>query len=74
MLGAVSACEVAHEAGAGTGNDGGADAGSVCVHRGASGAGATLTELSRRVHLSPSYLQRRFRAIVGVSPRRYAEA
>lgn len=35
---------------------------------------ATLAELSCRVHLSPSYLQRRFRAIVGVSPRRYAEA
>lgn len=34
---------------------------------------ATLAELARRAHLSPSYLQRRFRAIVGVSPRRYAE-
>jgi AraC family transcriptional regulator of adaptative response/methylated-DNA-[protein]-cysteine methyltransferase len=34
---------------------------------------ATLAELARRAHMSPSYLQRRFRAIVGVSPRRYAE-
>lgn len=34
----------------------------------------TLTALGERAHLSPGYLQRRFKAIVGVSPKQYAEA
>jgi AraC family transcriptional regulator of adaptative response/methylated-DNA-[protein]-cysteine methyltransferase len=34
----------------------------------------TLTELSRRAKLSPSHFQRRFTAIVGVSPKQYVDA
>lgn len=34
----------------------------------------TLTELARRVGWSPSHLQRVFTRVVGVSPRRYADA
>ncbi|HEV8237789.1 MAG TPA: bifunctional DNA-binding transcriptional regulator/O6-methylguanine-DNA methyltransferase Ada [Thermoanaerobaculia bacterium] len=37
------------------------------------GAPLTLAALAARVHLSPTHLQRAFRAAVGVSPRRYAE-
>ena len=37
------------------------------------GAPLTLSALAARVHLSPTHLQRAFRAAVGVSPRRYAE-
>jgi AraC family transcriptional regulator of adaptative response/methylated-DNA-[protein]-cysteine methyltransferase len=33
----------------------------------------TLAALARRTHLSPSHLQRSFKALVGVSPRQYAE-
>lgn len=33
----------------------------------------TLAALGERAHLSPGYLQRRFKAITGVSPRQYAE-
>lgn len=38
-----------------------------------SGEPLTLAALAARVGLSPTHLQRRFRAAVGVSPRRYAE-
>jgi AraC family transcriptional regulator of adaptative response/methylated-DNA-[protein]-cysteine methyltransferase len=34
----------------------------------------TLTELGRRLGVSPSYLQRTFKRIAGVSPRAYADA
>lgn len=34
----------------------------------------TLDELAERAHLSPSYLQRLFKSIVGVSPKHYADA
>jgi AraC family transcriptional regulator of adaptative response/methylated-DNA-[protein]-cysteine methyltransferase len=34
----------------------------------------TLAELAERAHLSPSYLQRLFKSIVGVSPKQYADA
>jgi AraC family transcriptional regulator, regulatory protein of adaptative response / methylated-DNA-[protein]-cysteine methyltransferase len=34
----------------------------------------TLDELADRSHLSPSYLQRLFKSIVGVSPKQYADA
>ncbi len=33
----------------------------------------TLAALGERVHLSPGYLQRRFKAITGVSPKQYAQ-
>lgn len=33
-----------------------------------------LAELAQRVHLSPFHFQRRFKAIVGLSPKAYAEA
>src|SRR5699024_4753930 len=34
----------------------------------------TLEELGRQAHLSPSHLQRRFNAVIGVTPKQYAEA
>lgn len=33
----------------------------------------TLAELAERAHLSPSYLQRLFKSILGVSPKQYAD-
>jgi len=38
------------------------------------GASLSLADLSGRVGLSPYHFQRKFKAIVGVSPRKYAEA
>ena len=34
----------------------------------------TLDELAGRAHLSPAYLQRLFKSVVGVSPKQYADA
>ena len=34
----------------------------------------TLAELGRQVQLSPAYLQRRFKAVVGITPKQYADA
>src|SRR5699024_10892832 len=34
----------------------------------------TLEELGRQAHLSPFHLQRRFKAVIGVTPKQYAEA
>lgn len=34
----------------------------------------SLATLSKQAHLSPAHLQRRFKAVIGVSPKEYAEA
>jgi len=34
----------------------------------------TLEELSRQVHLSPFYLQRKFKKVLGITPRNYADS
>jgi AraC family transcriptional regulator of adaptative response/methylated-DNA-[protein]-cysteine methyltransferase len=38
------------------------------------GSAMSLDRLSRQAHLSPSYLQRTFRSIVGVSPKEFVDA
>jgi AraC family transcriptional regulator of adaptative response/methylated-DNA-[protein]-cysteine methyltransferase len=36
--------------------------------------GLTLEQLAKQAHLSPTHLQRRFKAAIGVSPKEYADA